>query len=101
MAGNRNEDEFRFGLEGIFAVNDPFCSGHCGGIGSVELLVEADTDNVGEGDQPRITLSQDGGAVKGQFGYFDSSNDLKVINNFGGAKVLLKSNGDVCIGKNC
>ncbi len=73
-----------------------------GGTGSAELLLEADTDNAGsESDQPKITLSQDGGLSTGQLGYFDATNDLKLINNKGGTKILLRSNGDICIGLSC
>ena len=69
-----------------------------GGTGSVELLIQADTDDSGEADQPKLTLSQDGGAVTGQVGYFSANNDLQVVNNSGGAKVVLRSNGDICLG---
>ncbi len=73
-----------------------------GQAGSAGLLIEADTDNVGESDQPNITLSQDGGLVTGQLGYFNSRNDLSLVNRKGpDAKVVLKSNGDVCIGSGC
>lgn len=73
-----------------------------GGTGSVELLLEADTDDAGsESDQPKITLSQDGGLSTGQLGYFDATNHLKLINNKGGASILLRSNGDICIGLSC
>jgi hypothetical protein len=72
-----------------------------GGNGSAELLIEADRDNSGEGNQPKISLTQDGGAVEGEFGYFGSTNDLRVINKFGGAKVVLEGDGDVCIGSGC
>lgn len=64
----------------------------------IELLLEADKDNSGEGDQPRITLSQDNGIVKGQLGYFNSSNHLTLANRFGDAALLMHSNGNIGIG---
>lgn len=59
-----------------------------GGEVSVNLLLEADTENIGEGDQPSITMTQDGGAVVGELGYFDSSNDLSLVNRYAGSLVL-------------
>ncbi len=69
-----------------------------GGVQGVELLLEADTNDVGEDDQPKLTLSQDGGAVTGELGYYNSTNDLRIINQFGGASIILKANGDIIIG---
>jgi len=78
-----------------------------GGTGSVDVLIEADTDNVGEGDQPSITLSQDGGAVEGKLGYFDSTNKLTLKNVYNDAlhlgtnntnRLTILGNGNVGIG---
>ena len=68
-----------------------------GGNGSVELLIEADKDNIGEYDQPRITLTQDGGMVKAQIGFFNGTNDLTIKNKWGGAYITLSSDGKVYI----
>ena len=73
---------------------------HLAGTGGLELKIEADTDNSNETHQPKITFSQDGGIVTGNLGYMNSNNSLKLINNSGGASVILQDNGDVCIG-NC
>lgn len=40
-----------------------------GGIGDVELLIEADTDNAGEDDNPTLILRQDGNLLNGLFAY--------------------------------
>ncbi len=69
-----------------------------GGPGAVELLLEADTNNSGEADQPKVTLSQDGGAVTGELGYFNATNNLRLINHASGARIELRSNGDIIIG---
>ncbi|MBN4062528.1 hypothetical protein JYU20_04950, partial [Bacteroidales bacterium AH-315-I05] len=78
-----------------------------GGTGSVDVLVEADTDNVGEADQPSITISQDGGAVIGQLGYFGSTNQLTLKNVYNDAlqigtnntnRITVLGNGNVGIG---
>lgn len=71
-----------------------------GGNQSVELLLSADENNVGEDDQPKLTLSQDGGQVTGEVSYYNSTNDLRVRNNFGGSAIILKGNGDIIIGNN-
>jgi|GEM_PF-6792524 len=72
-----------------------------GGNGSAKLLIEADVNNSGETNQPKITLAQDGGAVQGEFGYYGATNDLRVVNQFGGAKIIFEADGDVCIGSGC
>lgn len=53
-----------------------------GGTGSVNVLIEADNNNSGEGDQPSITLSQDGGLVTGKLGYFNTLNRLSLYNTY-------------------
>lgn len=65
---------------------------------SINLLIEADTNNLGESDQPSLTLSQDGGQVIGKLGYFDGSNDLTLRNEYGGAYIKLHEGGYVRIG---
>lgn len=80
---------------------------HLSGTGSVSLLIEADTNNVGEADQPSIVLVQDGGAVEGRLGYFDSSNRLTLMNVYSDKlflgtndlnRLTIASNGYVGIG---
>lgn len=81
---------------------DPTAELHVsGGNGSAELLIEADANNNGESDQPKITLVQDGGAVQGEFGYYGATNNLRVVNQFGGARMIFESDGDICIGNAC
>jgi hypothetical protein len=59
-----------------------------GGTGSVDLFIEADTDDSGESDQPSITLSQDNGAVTGKLGYFNGTNQLTLKNIYSDAIIL-------------
>ncbi len=65
-----------------------------GGTGSVDVLIEADNDNVGEADQPSITLSQDGALVIGKLGYFGSTNQLTLKNVYNDALKLGTNNTD-------
>lgn len=51
-----------------------------GGTGSCEVIIEADTNNFDESDQPSLTFRQDGGAVVGKLGFFDSVNHLTLKN---------------------
>lgn len=102
LSAGRGRDLYLNGRVGIKTTRPQADLHVSGGAGSVELLVEADTDNAGsESDQPRITLSQDGGLTQGSFGYFDATNDLEITNGQGNAKVVLKANGDICIGTGC
>ncbi|MCB2155600.1 hypothetical protein KQI84_12000 [bacterium] len=50
-----------------------------GGTGSVELLIEADTDNNGESDQPSIRFSQDGEFIQAKLGFFDARNNFRIV----------------------
>ena len=54
---------------------------HICGSGDVKIKLEADSDNSGEGDNPEILFSQDGGAVTGMIG-FTSDNDFKISNEY-------------------
>ncbi len=60
-----------------------------GGNGSVDLLIEADADNNGEEDQPSLTMSQDGGYVEGQLGFFDGDDEFTLANRslYGGLRL--------------
>ncbi len=78
-----------------------------GGTGSVNILIEADTDNSGEADQPSITLRQDGGTIEGRLGYFNSTNQLTLKNVYNNAlhlgtnnvnRLTILGNGNVGIG---
>jgi len=82
---------------------------HISSLGPVGLLLEADTDNVTETDQPVITFSQDGANVTGQLGYLGGSNNLTLKNIYNGNlylgtnntnRVTILGNGDVGIGMN-
>lgn len=75
-----------------------------GGTESCELVLQADTNNVDESDQPRITLLQDGGSIAGEFGFFDGSNRLELRLKSGDAPgdgiqsfLELNSAGEVCV----
>ena len=55
---------------------------HLSSRGPVDILIEADSDNADENDQPSLTLSQDNGTVKGRLGYFNGTNDLTLKNEY-------------------
>ena len=52
-----------------------------GGTGSVSMLLEADTNNDGEDNQPIFTFSQDGGQVLTRMGFQDGFNHKRLINS--------------------
>ncbi|MCU0918235.1 MAG: tail fiber domain-containing protein, partial [Planctomycetes bacterium] len=49
-----------------------------GTTSSVDLLIEADTNNTREDFQPSLTFSQDGAAVKGQLGFFSGTDAFQI-----------------------
>ncbi len=53
---------------------------HIRSAGSVEILLEADTDNADESYQPSLTFSQDGGNATAKVGYLDGSNAFTIKN---------------------
>jgi hypothetical protein len=79
---------------------------HLASAGSVELKLQADTNNSGETDNPTVRFSQDGGIVTSRIG-FDSLNDFVISNEYasslslgtaGQARITINSNGNVGIG---
>ena len=59
---------------------------HLADTGPAGLLIEADTDNSNEAHHATLELSQDGGAVRTELGYFDSSNDFRMRYHLNGVQ---------------
>jgi Chaperone of endosialidase len=55
-----------------------------GGNGPVSIYLEADKNNSGEGNQPEIRFSQDGGIVKSRIGYMGSTNSFSIMQEYNG-----------------
>jgi hypothetical protein len=49
-----------------------------GTAGDAQVVIEADTDNSNEEDQPSILFKQDGGLVNGRIGFEEGSNNFRV-----------------------
>jgi len=79
------------GQLGIGTTN-PTANLHLSSIGSIRILLEADTDNIDESHNPSIIFRQDGGAVTGRVGYITSTNSFEVMNEFGENLILGTSN---------
>ncbi|UCE60654.1 MAG: hypothetical protein JSU63_02665, partial [Phycisphaerales bacterium] len=67
---------------------------HLSSLGGIDLIVEADTDDVGETQNARVVFKQDGGAVAGRVGYRHGTNKLEVMQEFGDSLVLGANNLD-------
>jgi hypothetical protein len=72
-----------------------------GGTGSSSLVVTADTDGSGGPDHASLKLNQGNGSVSAEVGYMDGNGNLRLVNHAGGATILLKENGDLCMGVDC
>ncbi len=72
--------------------NNPTDNLHISGSGDVSLLLEADTDNNGEGDQPELIFSQDGGTIKTRLGYLNSENNFSISQEYNAAIKILTNN---------
>ena len=66
------------GMVGIGTVPETLLHISSGADGDATLLIEADTDNSDEDDQPRIEMRQDGGQVTAMVGFDDASNNLQI-----------------------
>lgn len=89
---------------GVFSVDQlgigttlPNTAVHIKNAGSLNLLLEADSDNVNENDQPRLTFSQDGGAMQTSLGFFNGTDDFGIQTN-GTSMFTIQADGDVGIG---
>ena len=74
---------------------------HLASISSVQLRLEADTNNSGKGDHPSLVMSQDGGIVTGSVGFFGGQNDMSLRTDRtdgGTSHLLLVPSGNVGIG---
>lgn len=49
-----------------------------GGVQSVNMILEADTDDARETDQPSLTMTQDGGATTAHIGFFDGNDTFSI-----------------------
>ena len=70
---------------------------HAASTGAVEVLIEADTNNVGEADNASLRLSQDGGLIGAVVGFVNSSNDLTLMayDNVDSTRITLRQSGIV------
>lgn len=82
---------------------------HIRNVGKASIMIEADTDNAGESDQPSLLFSQDGGLETSRIGYFNGSNawhfqktsltgDGIYFSNNNVVQLSLAANGKVGIG---
>jgi len=95
-------NRFHFTRSGDLGIGTiPTSDLHLAGTGSLRLHLEADTDNSGEADQPSVLLTQDGGVVRLEMGFFDSNNSpsIRTLDSGGGvANLLLEPEGRVGVG---
>lgn len=70
----------------------PNSTAHLKSTGPVLLVLEADTDNVTETDNPSIRFIQDSAIVKGRVGFESGNNSLEIMNEFADALYLGTSN---------
>lgn len=77
---------------------------HLKSKGDVNLILEADVDNINEKDHPTILFKQDGPHVSCEMGYFDGGNSFRIKNTVKqgvtvhNSSLVLGSNGNVGIG---
>jgi hypothetical protein len=86
-------DELVAGTDGLHVVaggrvgvglDSPTADLHIKRQTDAKILVEADSDNVGESDHPEIVFSQDGGLVQAFVGFQDGENDIAIRNLYAG-----------------
>lgn len=76
-------------------------------IGGIDMILDADTNNVGENQNARIVMKQDGGLVVARMGYREATNTLEIMQEYSSNLVLgtnnrdrltVRSNGNIGIG---
>lgn len=103
LLGTDAGDDFIVGNNNAFVVtgdNDRIAMGHntpesllhLSGIGDVELIIEADSDNSGENDNPTLRLRQDGGTNSALFG-MNGMPDALYTDALGNAAFMEAKNG--------
>ena len=63
-------------------------------IGGIDLIIDADTNNVGEDQNARIVMKQDGGQVVGRIGYREGNNELEIMQEYIDNLILGTNNQD-------
>ena len=56
---------------------------HIASTGDAVLIIEADTDNVTENDNPQLRFVQDGGITTARIGFADGTNRMEFVNEVG------------------
>ncbi len=63
-------------------------------IGGIDLIIDADTNNIGEDQNARIVMRQDGGQVIARMGYREAANSLEIMQEWPSNLILGTSNQD-------
>jgi hypothetical protein len=75
-------------------VADPGALLHLASMAGIDLVIEADTDNLSEDQNARIRLSQDGGVVTARIGLRESENALEIVHQYGAPLILGTGNAE-------
>ena len=70
-------------VEGTVTVSSP---------GGIDLILDADTNDIGEDQNAHIVMKQDGGQVVGRVGYREGDNDLEIMQEYDGDLILGTNN---------
>jgi len=72
-------------IEGLFTLSS---------IGGIDVVIDADTNNVGEDQNARIIMRQDGGVANSRMGYREATNILEIMQEYNDNLVLGTNNTD-------
>jgi hypothetical protein len=67
---------------------------HLASLGGIDLIIDADTNNIGEDQNARLVMRQDGGQVAARVGFRDGDNSLEIMQEFGDSLILGTNNSD-------
>ncbi len=79
--GTISGDLFVDGKLGV-GTNSPESLLHLSSLGGIDLIIDADTNNIGEDQNARVVLRQDGGQVTARMGYRSGQNALEIMQEF-------------------
>jgi len=96
ILGTNNSDRMTITSSGDVGIGtqSPESLLHLSALAGIDLIIDADTDDVGEDQNARLLMRQDGGLVVARVGFRDNDNSLEIMQEYRDSLILGTSNSD-------